>query len=337
MAPVGRPTTPVGSPLQLAAGEVALPPFILVDRAADVQATWYGTPISNSPETPVEWSIDDTLVARVSSTGHVVGLRAGTTTVRAAHDGWEAVATVDVSPQVDRDGYRIAHRGYGALFPENTLAAFDSAWARGADAIELDVWMSSDAVPMVMHDSTVDRTTDGSGGVNTMTAAQLEALNACARHPVYGRCAVPRLATVLAQADGRPALVELKGHWSDAHLRAVLAVIDGVAHPDNVVVTSFSVDNLRRLRAMARNRPVGILAWDLVRLDDLESLAPVGLLIKHDAFTTDVELGRAYLRRARQRGIDVAAWTVRNAETMARVRAVGPIRVIQDAPLADAP
>ncbi len=71
-----------------------------------------------------------------------------------------------------------AHRGASAEFPENTIAAFQRAIDLRADGIELDVHLSSDGVPVVIHDETVDRTTDATGAVNTMTAEQLGQLDA---------------------------------------------------------------------------------------------------------------------------------------------------------------
>jgi len=67
----------------------------------------------------------------------------------------------------------IAHRGDSANAPENTMAAFRLALEKGADGIELDVMLSADGVPVVIHDSTVDRTTNGSGRVRELTLDQL--------------------------------------------------------------------------------------------------------------------------------------------------------------------
>lgn len=74
--------------------------------------------------------------------------------------------------------YVIAHRGGAGLRPENTTVAFSHAHAIGADVLEMDVRLSADGVPVVIHDDTVDRTTDGEGAVATMSAAELAALDA---------------------------------------------------------------------------------------------------------------------------------------------------------------
>ena len=72
----------------------------------------------------------------------------------------------------------IAHRGSSAEAPENTLPAFEAAVARGADAIELDVRLTADGAPVVIHDATLDRTTDRTGPVAALTLAELRAVDA---------------------------------------------------------------------------------------------------------------------------------------------------------------
>src|SRR3989442_9967523 len=73
---------------------------------------------------------------------------------------------------------RIAHRGASARAPENTLAAFKEAIRLGADSIELDAHLSADGVPMVIHDDSVDRTTNGRGAVAALTCRSLRRLDA---------------------------------------------------------------------------------------------------------------------------------------------------------------
>ncbi|MEK7278389.1 MAG: glycerophosphodiester phosphodiesterase family protein, partial [Chloroflexota bacterium] len=97
----------------------------------------------------------------------------------------------------------IAHRGASAAAPENTLTAFTSAAALGADAVELDVKLSKDGVPIIMHDPTVDRTTDGRGRVADLTLAALKRLDAGAKKDAkFAGERVPTLAEVFeAVAD----------------------------------------------------------------------------------------------------------------------------------------
>lgn len=98
-----------------------------------------------------------------------------------------------------------AHRGASAELPENTLAAFRRALEQGAEGIELDVALSADGVAVVLHDATVDRTTDGTGDVAALTLQELRVLDA------GGGERVPTLDEVLALAAGRAEVnIELK-------------------------------------------------------------------------------------------------------------------------------
>ena len=72
----------------------------------------------------------------------------------------------------------VAHRGYSARYPENTASAFDAAISAGADMIELDVCITKDRVPVVIHDQTLERTTDGAGMVSEFNLSELKKLDA---------------------------------------------------------------------------------------------------------------------------------------------------------------
>ena len=92
-----------------------------------------------------------------------------------------------------------AHRGASASAPENTLAAFRAAEAAGAAGIELDVHLSADGVPVVIHDETVDRTTDGHGPVAALTLCRLRQLDAGRWFaPAFAGEALPTLEEILA-------------------------------------------------------------------------------------------------------------------------------------------
>lgn len=93
--------------------------------------------------------------------------------------------------------YIFAHRGAAGTHPENTMAAFEEALKAGADGIELDVQLTKDGEPVVIHDETVDRTTDGSGWVKDIlyrelrkfnAAAKWTAVTAIARFPISRKC-----------------------------------------------------------------------------------------------------------------------------------------------------
>ena len=132
-----------------------------------------------------------------------------------------------------------AHRGASAEFPENTMASFQRAIDLGAGGIELDVHLSSDGVPVVIHDETLDRTSDATGPVDGLTAAELASLDAGRG---YG---VPSLAEVLDLiGTSLHVNIEIKSN------RAGQAVIDEVGRRPELrwAISSFDWDVLRFVR-----------------------------------------------------------------------------------------
>jgi glycerophosphoryl diester phosphodiesterase len=136
----------------------------------------------------------------------------------------------------------ISHRGAAGLVPENTLPGFEKAVELGADWSELDVRLTRDGLLVVIHDETVDRTTNGTGPVARLTFDQIRALDAGNGERV------PTLSEVLELCRGRiPLHVELKGPGT--HRQALDEVMDaGMA--GEVVFTSFELDRIARVKAI---------------------------------------------------------------------------------------
>ena len=125
----------------------------------------------------------------------------------------------------------IAHRGASGSAPENTLAAFELAASQGADAIELDVRLTADGVPVVIHDATLDRTTGGHGPVGALSLAELREVDAGHRFTLdggrsfpfrAGGVRVPTLSEVLRSLPRMPLLLDLKESAAQGAVRLVL-------------------------------------------------------------------------------------------------------------------
>lgn len=151
----------------------------------------------------------------------------------------------------------IAHRGLRARFPENTLAAFSGAVDAGAQMIELDVSLSRDRHLVVIHDDTVDRTTNGSGAVKALTMEDLGQLDAGSWFdPRFKGLRLPSLAQVLDTVKGRLLVnIEIKPEAFESHRpadaveRQVLALVYEKKMVDEVLISSFDwrvLDNLRQ-------------------------------------------------------------------------------------------
>ncbi|MTI89148.1 MAG: glycerophosphodiester phosphodiesterase [Balneolaceae bacterium] len=106
----------------------------------------------------------------------------------------------------------IGHRGASAYYPENTMTAFKAALEMGAEMIELDILLSKDGVPVVIHDETLNRTTNSQGLVNEYTADELQAMDAGSWFaPAFAGEPIPTLEDVLAFAKGKIAVnIEIK-------------------------------------------------------------------------------------------------------------------------------
>jgi len=139
----------------------------------------------------------------------------------------------------------IAHRGGSGLHPENTLLAFDRAAALGVDALECDVHRSRDGDLVVIHDATLDRTTDAHGPVAALTANELARVDAGFHfgpgegYPFRGRAGgVPRLHEVLERYRDRPVIVEIKGEDTRA-AEQTAGMIREHGATDRVIVGGF--------------------------------------------------------------------------------------------------
>jgi glycerophosphoryl diester phosphodiesterase len=165
----------------------------------------------------------------------------------------------------------IAHRGASGTRPENTRAAFRRAMEIGADYLELDVRATSDGVAVVLHDASVDRTTDGSGQVSDMTMAQLRSLDAGSWFsPEYAEERVPTLAEAIGLTGDRvPLSLEIKA--AGVEEQAVAAIRE--SRNRESFISSFSEDCLRRVRELDPQLPLELLVGiDPLPADEIANL-----------------------------------------------------------------
>lgn len=144
----------------------------------------------------------------------------------------------------------IGHRGNRAHAPEDTLVSFAQAAALGVDALEMDLHLSRDGVPVVIHDPTLDRTTDATGAVADRTVAELARVDAGARFSIDGGrtlpyrasgIGVPTLEEVLVAHPTLPLILEIK---APAAARPVLALLERMGSTARVLIGSFHDDAL---------------------------------------------------------------------------------------------
>jgi len=167
-------------------------------------------------------------------------------------------------PLSSQDFLIIAHRGASSYAPENTMAAFDLALRLGARHLELDVHLTRDDYLVVIHDDTVDRTTNGTGPVASQTLAALQELDAGTWFgEAFVGTRIPTLADVLTRYQGRAHLhIELKGH--PAHLpQQTVDLVRAHDMVQHITFTSFQPTHLQTIRAYAPEFPTGWLVGEI--------------------------------------------------------------------------
>nr|WP_125666244.1 glycerophosphodiester phosphodiesterase family protein [Paenibacillus baekrokdamisoli] len=223
----------------------------------------------------------------------------------------------------------VAHRGASGLAPENTMEAFREALAFPyVEWIELDVQLSSDGIPVVIHDDMLKRTTDGSGRVADFTAKQLSSLNAVSWYskqlPAEG---IPSLEEVLDATIGRCRLnIELKtygGRYPGLEQKVVeLLYKKGLQHDS--VLTSFDSGALQTVRQLSKDIRTGLITdlapWTL--LTDLQRLDASFLSIGYASISS------ALMKTMQDANITVMAWTVNDIAMMKRLTKLDPTILI---------
>ena len=210
-----------------------------------------------------------------------------------------------------------AHRGASGHAPENTLEAFQLAIQMGADGIELDVHLSSDGELMVIHDETVDRTTNGSGLVSSKTLAELKQLDASKGMDGYAGAKIPTLAEVydLIRDTNLLVNVEIKTdniQYSDIEKKC-LALETEKGMQGRVLYSSFNHYTLANVVALDPEAKTGLLymsglyqPWEYAKFAGAKYIHP---------FLRNLLLP-GLAEGCRENGIGINLWTVNDEQTM---------------------
>lgn len=235
----------------------------------------------------------------------------------------------------------IAHRGGAALGPENTQAAFALAAEMGV-GFELDVTLASTGEVIVLHDDSVDRTTNGTGLASELSLAELQALDAGSWYgAAFAGEPIPTLAEVLDRFGGQvPIDIEIKTHPKRAELAAgVVAEVQRLGLEDQVIVTSFDPLMLEQVKLLDPSIPRGQLTASFkgAELNPVTKLVlkrmwlngksePQVIAVEHSRVT------RRFVRKQQRKGCQVWAWTVNDPEEMQRLLDLGVTGLITDRP-----
>ena len=242
----------------------------------------------------------------------------------------------------------LAHRGASALAPENTIEAFRLAIEEGAGGLELDVHMTRDRQIVVIHDATVDRTTNGTGAVSEMTLDDLRGLDAGYNfspdsgptRPYRGRgVRVPTFGEVLEEFPGVPVNIEIKAGTPGIE-EMVLGVLREADALGRALVVSTPHAIVKRFRKVSDGHvSTGASRWE-IGIFYFASRLLLGRLIRpaYDALQVPLRhrgipvVTPRFIRAAHARSVRVDAWTINQADEMRRLLDLGVDVIMTDRP-----
>jgi glycerophosphoryl diester phosphodiesterase len=229
-----------------------------------------------------------------------------------------------------------AHRGSSAYAPENTLTAFKLAIDQDADAIELDAKLTSDGHVVVMHDKTVDRTTNGSGAIKSLTLDELKRLDAGSKlPPLYEAEIIPTLSEVFEEIGHKILInVELTNYFSpvDDLPDKVAALVKEYNLQEGVMLSSFNMIALLRARNLLPNTPLGLLTFTgLAGITIKSRLLHFSPLFAINPSYKDVT--KNLVTNAHQENFKVYAYTVNQSEDIRQVIDAGVDGFFTDDPV----
>ncbi|WP_338083493.1 glycerophosphodiester phosphodiesterase [Fictibacillus nanhaiensis] len=225
------------------------------------------------------------------------------------------ITAYDHSDQVQT----VAHRGASGYAPENTMAAFQKGVDMKADYIEIDVQQTKDGELVVIHDVTLDRTTNGTGYVKNHTLEEIRQLDAGSYFsPEFAGEKVPTLEEVLDEFRGKTGiLIELKAtyHYPGIEEKVAEALKERNMHKpnnDKIIVQSFQFESMKKMDKLLPNVPVGLLVYlatDLTEAKLEEFSAYAEYINPSKSLVTS-----SVVEKVHEQDMGIMAWTVRKPE-----------------------
>lgn len=219
---------------------------------------------------------------------------------------------------------KIGHRGAG-YEPENTLKAFQKALDLNADGIELDVHLSADGYLIVIHDETIDRTTNGKGLVNTFSLSELKSFLIDVQYQI------PTLNEVFDLVDKKCLInIELKGIGTARNVTSLIEeyIADKNWNYEHFIVSSFDWDSLQEVHNLNSNIAIGVLTEE-----DLDKALAFAESVKARAINPDYQLlTLENTKKIQEQGFLVLPWTVNTTEDIQKIKSYNVDGIISDFP-----
>lgn len=226
----------------------------------------------------------------------------------------------------------VAHRGASAYAPENTMAAFEKAAELGADAIELDLHLSRDGELVVIHDDTLDRTTDGHGRVHERSLGELKELDAGRWFGKdFAGQRIPTLVEVLDRYAGKVSLaleVKAGSMFFPGIEEKVVAALRRHGVIEQAAVASFDHYALKRLKEIdATLRTAALLVGRPLSISALAAPGKIDAVALESSFVTKTEVDAC-----RAAGLQLVVWVVNEPGQMRHFKGLGVDGIITDRP-----
>lgn len=219
---------------------------------------------------------------------------------------------------------RIGHRGACGYAPENTLASFRKALEIGVDGVELDTHPTKDGEIIVMHDETVDRTTDGTGLIREMTLDEIKKLDAGLKFKEeFKGEKVPTLKEALQILKGKWVHIEIKQQGIEDR---VIEIVRSMGMAKKVCIVSFHQDSVKRAKEVSPEIKTGLISE---KIEDLQSA--IGL--KADAFSLDhTVVDEKIVKEVHRHKLLLSVWTMNTEEELRRMVEMGADILVTDFP-----
>ncbi|MGN7476507.1 glycerophosphodiester phosphodiesterase [Solibacillus silvestris] len=225
----------------------------------------------------------------------------------------------------------IAHRGYSAKYPENTLIAFQEAAKLDVWGVEFDVHLTKDNQLVVIHDEKINRTSNGKGFVKDMTLEELQAFDFGAWFaPEFAGQQIPTLAEVLTVFKNEHHQINIEIKSDIFEYPGIEALIANEIHAfnleDRVIISSFNHESIARFQQIMPNVETALLFASLV-LNLEEYIGLFGCDAIHIPYHHGM---RSIIQQAIKNGVTVRAYTVNNAKIARQMEALGVDAVFSD-------
>ena len=227
----------------------------------------------------------------------------------------------------------IAHRGFSSIAPENTLAAFEQAIARGASSIEFDIQLSADSVPVIFHDATLERITGVSGKVRDKNLSQLQTLDAGKWFGAeFLGQKIPTLKEALSILKNIDKFLyfDVKPHceWSDSEVASFVNTLNDAGIKEKCVITSFSDRFLGQVRRLSDGLAIGHI---VANLEAYKTQLVKAVVNRDNLISSQYRVlleNPALIQASRIQGVDIVAWTVDDRSDMQKLVDLGITRIV---------